>query len=745
MRSFSIASGELKRLVSARPFRVAVGVICLVPLLYGVLYLWAFWNPYQRLDKLPVAVVNSDKPIVAGGQTLHVGADLVRQLKESKSFGWRVVTASEARAGLRAGRYYMALTIPADFSKRLGSADGATPSAATLTVQDQEAHNLLATQIGSRVFLEIRASLAAATSQRYLSHIFVGLQTVKGGLTKGGKGAAGLTGALRQTTAGSSQLGAGLSTATQGSRSLSTGLTSLAGGSRKVAGGAGTLAAGAGRLAAGLGSAASGAQKVSAGSHTLAAGSSSLAGGLGKLAAGTTTLHAAAVTLAGGASQIHTGLTTAAGQTEAAASSAAQLDSAAGQVNAALSAYVAAHPDAPDLADLQAALAGSSQVAGGLDQLSGGLAAAGPQLRALELGAAQLDTGSQQLLGGLTSLGAAAGQAQAGAQSVATGAASLARGAGALQTGVRKTSTGAGALAKGATTLAGGARVVATGSAEASSGSGTLVTGLDRLESGSVALHAGLTKVTAGGSRLTRSLRSGAAAIPAYSAAQRRRHAAVMSDPVKLSTQRVDPVPNYGTGFAPYFIPLALWVGALMTYFIARPLSGRALASTLSDTEVTFAGLWPGAVVTSLQAVVLVAVLELALGLRPVEPLALLGFALVSAFTFTAILQFLSAAFGTAGKFIAIVLLMLQLTSSAGTFPLQTVPRFFQIINPWLPMTYVVSGLRQAISGGDLRALAVDAAVLLGFAALGVAGTILTAHRRRMWTMDRLKPVVTMQ
>jgi putative membrane protein len=60
-------------------------------------------------------------------------------------------------------------------------------------------------------------------------------------------------------------------------------------------------------------------------------------------------------------------------------------------------------------------------------------------------------------------------------------------------------------------------------------------------------------------------------------------------------------------------------------------------------------------------------------------------------------------------------------------------------------MTYVVSGLRQAISGGDLRALAMNAAVLLGFSALGVAGTILTAHRRRMWTMDRLKPVMTLQ
>ena len=73
MRSFEIALLELKRLVSARPFRLAVAVVCLVPLLYGVLYLWAFWDPYQRLDKLPVALVVEDRPAVADGTPVHVG------------------------------------------------------------------------------------------------------------------------------------------------------------------------------------------------------------------------------------------------------------------------------------------------------------------------------------------------------------------------------------------------------------------------------------------------------------------------------------------------------------------------------------------------------------------------------------------------------------------------------------------------------------------------------------------------
>ena len=101
-------------------------------------------------------------------------------------------------------------------------------------------------------------------------------------------------------------------------------------------------------------------------------------------------------------------------------------------------------------------------------------------------------------------------------------------------------------------------------------------------------------------------------------------------------------------------------------------------------------------------------------------------------------------ALGTAGKFVAVVLLMLQLTSSAGTFPIQTVPRFFQVINPFLPMTYVVTGLRQAISGGDTTRVLWCALILLGYAVGAIALTTLAARRRRRWTMDRLKPVLAL-
>ena len=127
MRSFEIAILELKRLVSTRPFRLALAVVCLVPLLYGVLYLWAFWDPYQRLDKLPVALVMQDRPAVAAGKTLHVGDDLVARLKKSDSFDWQVVSAAQAAKGLQDRDYYMTLTVPRNFSSRLAHADSDHP------------------------------------------------------------------------------------------------------------------------------------------------------------------------------------------------------------------------------------------------------------------------------------------------------------------------------------------------------------------------------------------------------------------------------------------------------------------------------------------------------------------------------------------------------------------------------------------------------------------------------------------
>ena len=744
MRSFEIALLELKRLVSARPFRLAVAVVCLVPLLYGVLYLWAFWDPYQRLDKLPVALVVEDRPAQVDGTTLHVGTDLIKELEKSDSFDWQVVSASQAAIGLQSGDYYMTLTVPKDFSAWLAHADSDHPRRAQLQVRANEASNLLASQIGGRVFLEVRSSLAQVTSQRYLDHIFVGLGDVRTGLERAGSGAGRLAGALGRAGSGSRSLSSGLSSADAGARTLTGGLSRLTSGASALHSGAAKAASGAGRLAAGVKAAGSGARSVAAGSRSVATGSQSLAEGLVQLKDLSLTLVSSAAQLSSGAAQVQTGAESAASRTSEAAAAAGQVSSGAAQVKQALAAFAATNPDAAQDPTFQAALAGAGQVSGGASQLANALTAAGPQIQQLASGAGQVAGGAGKLSDGLGEYSAAVGRAAAGAETLSGGASALSGGAADLADGVSAAGSATDQLAAGTSSLAGGSAQLAAGAASASSGSASLSVGLGKLAAGGAALSAGLDAAAKGGFKLAGALDTGASGIPAFTTKARTARTKMMSAPVDLTTQREHPVPNYGTGFAPYFIPLALWVGALMAYFLVRPLGGRALASTLRDPYVALSGLWPGVFITWVQAIVMLIVLQLALGLDPVQPVAFYAFTLVAAMTFAAILQLLSAAFGTAGKFVAIVLLMLQLTSAAGTFPIETVPRFFQVINPVLPMTYVVTGLRQAISGGDLRAVALNALILLGYTLAAIGLTVLTAHRRRTWTMDRLKPVLSL-
>jgi putative membrane protein len=744
MRSVEIALLELKRLVSARPFRLAMAVVCLVPLLYGVLYLWAFWDPYQRLDRLPVALVVEDRAVQAQGRTVHVGRDLVSELRKSETFDWRLVSVRQAAAGLADGTYYMTLTVPRDFSSRLAHADSDHPRKAELLVRANESTNLLASQIGSRIFLEVRSSLSAVTSQKYLDHIFVGLGEAHTGLERAGEGAGRLASALGSASSGSRTLARGLGSADTGARSLHSGLSRLSSGAAKLHGGAASAADGAGKLAAGVRAASAGAQSVAAGSKTVATGSQSLADGLAQLDALSRTLATSAASLSGGASQVQSGVESAASRTGAAASAASGLSSGAAQVGQALAALAQQYPDVAGSQYYKAALAGAGQIEAGNASLASALGNGQSQLRTLAAGAGKVTAGAGKLAGGLTTYSAAVGRASAGARKLRSGASQLSGGASRLAGGVGAASSATDRLAAGAAALSSGSARLAGAASSASTGSASLTVGLERLAAGGTTLRDGLGRAASGGRKLAGALDAGAAGIPAFTRQARLARSRMMSAPVKLTTRREDPVPNYGTGFAPYFIPLALWVGALMAYFLVRPLGGRALASTLRDPSVALSGLWPGVVITWLQAVVMLVVLQVFLGLDPVRPAALYAFTLVAALAFTAILQLLSAAFGTAGKFVAVVLLMLQLTSAAGTFPLQLVPRFFQVINPVLPMTYVVSGLRQAISGGDVRVVVLDGLILLGYAAAAIGLTVLTAHRRRTWTMDRLKPVLSL-
>ncbi len=667
MRVANLAGLELKRYLGSRVMRGALVVITLIPLLYGALYLWAFWDPYGRLHTLPVALVDADRPVATAGRSVSAGADLEKRLLESRTFDWKVVDAATAEKGVADGDYYLSLTIPADFSATLASADRPGAAAAALQVHTNDATNYLAGQISRLAFSEIRSAASAKATEGYLDRMLVGFSDVR---TSTGQAADGAT-----------RLAGGASTARRAATTLADGGSSAATGAQQLHDGAQSAAAGASTLSHGLTTLGTGTRELASGAAQTEAGSERLAAGLGRLATSTQHLPAQAAALEHGSASV------AAGDEKLAAG---------------ISAYVAAHGGDPAGRSLVAA---AQQVSAGAHDVAAGAAALG--------------TGAPALQQGLHDASSAADR---------------------LATGTARVSTGATAVATGAGTAAAGAQRLAAGTAGLATGAGELAGGVVRLSDGARALSTGLTSVQTGAGTLADRLAAGTSALPSVDASARAHQAQVMAQPVVLDTRRSHPIDDYGTGFAPYFIPLALWIGALLTYFFIRPVSSRAVASNAPAWVVSLAGYLPGAVIGVGQVAALLVVLHHGLGLHATSPVALWAFMIFSALVFVAILQLLIQALGTAGRLVGLVLLMLQLTSCAGTFPIETAPRFFQVLSPYLPMTYVVSGLRQGIGGDDLGVMARDAAVLavFGVAALGL--TTLSAARARVWTIGRLHP-----
>jgi putative membrane protein len=232
--------------------------------------------------------------------------------------------------------------------------------------------------------------------------------------------------------------------------------------------------------------------------------------------------------------------------------------------------------------------------------------------------------------------------------------------------------------------------------------------------------------------------------IPDYGKQERDDRTDVMADPVGLSSSNAHRAPQYGTGFAPYFIPLALWVGAMIAYMLLQPLNRRALAAGAPAARITLAGWLPVAAIGAVQAGALLSVLHWGLGLHLARGAGTVGFLLLVTLCFTAIVQFLGARFGPAGRVLVLAMLMLQLTSAGGTYPIETSPGFFNAIHPFLPMSYVVEGLRHLITGGPAWPVWRACLVLLAFTVGALALTAVTARRRQVWTVDRLHPEIAL-
>ncbi|MFI5888789.1 YhgE/Pip family protein [Actinoplanes sp. NPDC051513] len=707
MKALSLAGMELKRFMRSRLTAAALAVLAVVPLLYGALYLYAFWDPYGRLNHIPAALVVEDRTATASdGTKVHAGQDLADELERREIFDWHVTDEKGAEAGLTSGKYQIMLRIPADFSANLvtGPDDGATAETAQLRAVSDDATNYLSGVFARTAFDEVRAAAASGASAGYYDKMLIGFTDLKEQTQQAADGAKTLQGGL-----GDAGDGAG----------------KISGGIDRTHGAAGQIATGLDQADSGMGDLVDGLARLDTGAQQLATGTAQAANGGRQLA---TAVDAAAdkvePVLRDNARNIADAATLVARGADTLAANIGAIDTAADQ---------AVH-DAKQLQDYIGTLPGDTQGLAEAKTLAARLVTDAEKVQHT-VQAADLD----QLRAQLTSVAATARQVAAAAPHLADDVEAARTQVDQLADGLSRLATGAGQLRAGAADAHEGAQTLQNGIYRLATGQRQLYGGLGELSTAGHKLADGLDQLQGGAGRLATGLSDGAQQIPGYGddTAQR---ADVLADPVSLDRVVRHPAGTYGVGFAPYFLALALWVGAMITYMVLRPLNRRHLMSGAPAPRVALAGLLPAVALGLTQATLLFAVVRFGLGLSPVHPLLTWGLLLLTAAAFAAIMQLIGAALGAPGRIVALALLMLQLTSSGGTYPVQTTPGFFQAIHPLLPMTYVVEAVRHAVDGGAAGPVLGGVLALVAYGMGSLILTVVVARRSGRLTSSKLHP-----
>ncbi|HCT13395.1 MAG TPA: YhgE/Pip domain-containing protein, partial [Corynebacterium nuruki] len=230
-------ANEMRRFKRSRLARLAVIAMIFIPLLYSALYLWAFWNPLDKTEDLPVALVNSDRGAELQGQKLNAGDEVVDGLRDNDRINWSEVSHQEAEEGVRDGRYYFSLELPENFSEAVSSAAGQNAEKARLIATYNDANSYLSTVIGQNVMREVLNTVGTKISGQAVDKVLIGVLDAGSGLGEAAEGSGTLSDGINQLSDKIPTLTGGINQLKDGAGTLDSGLGQLKDGSSTLAGG----------------------------------------------------------------------------------------------------------------------------------------------------------------------------------------------------------------------------------------------------------------------------------------------------------------------------------------------------------------------------------------------------------------------------------------------------------------------------------------------------------------------------
>ena len=348
-----------------------------------------------------------------------------------------------------------------------------------------------------------------------------------------------------------------------------------------------------------------------------------------------------------------------------------------------------------------------NQLVPGSQSIENGVNAYTKGLDTISLGVNQLSEKNTTLTTSLDQLVSGSTKLTENSSKLTTGLDTLAGKTPELVTGIEKLSSGSNQLNSKSPELIAGLDKIQLGSSQLTDKSSQLLSASSQLGNGAVKIADGAGKLAEGGATLTAGIESlqvgttdlgqglRSASNQLKSASTESNNAEILSEPLSLSKKDNDQVPVNGIAMAPYMISVALFVAALSTNMIFAKLpSGRHPETRWAWFKSRFE---INGVIAVLAAVLVYGGVHL-IGLTANHEMRTLFLIIIASLTFMSMVTALTTWNSRLGAFFSLILLLLQLASSAGTYPLALTNDFFKAVNPWLPMSYSVSGLRQTIS-----------------------------------------------
>lgn len=612
---------------------VVLTVVLLIPFIYSFFYLKAYWDPYGKGN-----MDNLPIAIVNLDKGTR-GSDLAENIVDSKSLKATITTEEKATDGLNNKDYYAVITIPSDFTESIDSISSSTKKHPTITYSPNQKSNYLASQIIDRVVSTVEANLDNTINSEVVDNLSENLNSVPD--------------QLGQISSGFSTMQSGINTLNNGSLKLKNGSYKLYNSYKEYN---------------------DGIKKIQSSSALLASSTKEFNEGINTLAKQKDNL----TTLGSSVSKLSSGLNTLAdgsnNYTEGFNTYQSKVDSTLTMTNS-FAEYVIEAYESTTISDKDKPSIELYKYAKGLTTKD-------------DTGASSIDklkASGSKLKQNNTTINTTINTINTQVCTLADKTSDLSK----LTDGVEQLQSASSKLVDGTSKLSSGVDTISTYS-------DTIEESINSIYQGNNSLNSGIETLN-GKVLLSKNTLDNKISDTKNELKKTNSLAEYSKEPTKVNKKIVNKIDSYGTAFSPLFISIGLWIGSLMLYIVLYLDRKKRFKNLDMDSThyikrtLCYHGL------STIAGVVLAILLSIFLDFNITNYFLYLLMFILVANTFTAIMNFLIVNFQDIGKFIGLIILVLQLAAAGGTFPIETVTKGFRWLNNFLPMTYTINLFKECL------------------------------------------------